>query len=252
MAGEAKSTKFAVGAATLMLGPLADLMNLNVDAHSVGLAKNIVVTAESSFLDLTQGVKNSLVYQVMNGQTTRITAEVYEMTAKNLTYGLGLDGSALSVANVATTLTANIAANANVAQVANASGFSANDWLMIQPSASSDDIQLRRAANIVSNNITLSANVPVLVPSGAIVKKVNAINVAGEEVPTYVAAKIAGNLADGTPIVLLFPKVKITRGFTVGFQTDNYGNLPFEISAFDQVPGDPFYATIKAQGILGV
>lgn len=251
-AGEAKSTKFAVGTATLMLGPLADLMNLNATAHSVGLAKNIVVTAESSFLDLTQGVRNRLVYQVMNGQTTRVTAEIYELGAKNLTYGLGLDGSSLTVADVSTTLAANIAANSNLAQVANATGFAVNDWMIIQPDANSDDIQLRKAANIATNNITLSAPVPVLVPSGAIVKKVNAINVAGQETPSFLSMKLAGSLADGSPIVLLFPKVKITRGFTVGFQTDNYGNLPFEISAFDQVPTDPFYSTIKAQALLGV
>ncbi len=251
-AGEANSTKFAVGTATIMIGPMADLMNLNKSAHSVGLAKNIVITAESSYLDLTQGVRNSLVYQVMNGQTTRVTAEVYEMTAKNLTYGLGLDGSGLSIANFATTLAANIAINGNVANVANAAGFAANDWLIIQPNANSDDIQLRKAASIATNNITLSANVPVLIQSGAIVKKVNAINVGGDEPTAFMSMKIAGALADNTPIVLLFPKVRVTKGFTVGFQTDNYGNLPFEIAAFDQVPTDPFYSVYSSQAILGV
>lgn len=252
MAGEAKTTNFAVGTATIMLGAMSQLMDLNAAAHSVGLAKNIIVSAEASFLDLTQGVRNSLVYQVMNGQTTRVTAEVYELTSKNLSYGLGLDGTSLTAQSVNTTLAANIAANGNVANVVNATGFAQNDWLMLQPSATSDEIQIRQASSITGNNITLSANVPLLVPSGSLVKKINLVNVAARDaVPAFLSMKIAGSLADGSPIVLLFPKVRVTKGFTVGFQTDNYGNLPFEISAFDQVPTDPFYAQFKSQAVLG-
>ena len=250
MAGEAKTTQFAVGTATIMLGQMSDLMNLNAAAHSVGLAKNIVVTVDNTFLDLTQGVRNQLVYQVMTGQTTRVTAEVYEYTAKNLAYGLGLDGTALAAQTANTTLAANINANANLAQLANATGFAQNDWLILQPDASSDEIQVRKISSLASSNATLSANVPILVPTGSLVKKVNLINVAGPDLPAFLSMKLVGNLADGTPIAMLFPKIRVTKGFTVGFQTDNYGNLPFEIAAFAQVPSDPNYALTKAQALL--
>ena len=252
MAGEAKTTNFAVGTATVMLGPLASLMDLNSANHSIGLVKNLSVNTDATYLELTQGVRNNLVYSVMTGQTTRITAEVYEMTARNLTYGLGLDGTALVAQTAATTLSTNMNANVALAQMVNGAVFNVSDWISFQPDLTSDEVQFRKITAIATNNVTVSANVPLLIPAGALVKRMNFINVAGEATPDFLSMKVAGQLADGAPVVMLFPKVRITKGFTMGFNTDNYGNLPFEIAAYAQVPTDPFFATIKAQAVLGI
>ena len=40
MAGEAKTDSFMLGAATVMIGAMADLYDLNPTDHSIGLVKN--------------------------------------------------------------------------------------------------------------------------------------------------------------------------------------------------------------------
>ena len=42
--------------------------------------------------------------------------------------------------------------------------------------------------------------------------------------------------------MIAFPKVRVTKGFDIDFRTDNYGNLPFELTIYDQVSTDPFYS----------
>ena len=76
MAGEALTSKFMLGTATLMLGPVADLFDLNVAEHSVGLAKNVTMKSTPGFIELTQGVKNNTVYSVMNSNKVMVNAEV--------------------------------------------------------------------------------------------------------------------------------------------------------------------------------
>jgi hypothetical protein len=64
-------------------------------------------------------------------------------------------------------------------------------------------------------------------------------------------AKIVGQLADGTEVGLLLPKVRITAGFTLGFTTDNFGNLPMEFTCYDLTSDDPNYAMFSGkQGML--
>ncbi len=54
-------------------------------------------------------------------------------------------------------------------------------------------------------------------------------------------AKVVGILADGMPFTILFPKIKVTSGFSVSFNTDNFANIPFGFKPTSCVPGDPFY-----------
>ena len=71
MYGLANTNRFMLGAATLLLGPQADLFNLTRAEHSVGLIKNFALTAEPSFTELTQGVRNTVVFSVMTGHAVR-------------------------------------------------------------------------------------------------------------------------------------------------------------------------------------
>lgn len=243
MAGEARTTDFALGTATVMIGPQSKLLDLNVTNDSIGLVKNFTLTSEVGFTDLTQGTRNTVVYSVKTSDTLNASMEVYEMTGKNLTYGLGLDGSAISAQSANTTIAANTTANSNAIQLTANAGFTANSWVMISPSnKGADDVIVRRIANLTGSNATLSANIVDVVPMGSKIKVVNNIAIGGWQEPPFLAAKIAGTLADGSIVTVLLPKIKITKGFTMAFNSENYGNLPYEFSVFDLVPTDPFYA----------
>ncbi|TIT61156.1 MAG: hypothetical protein E5W90_32965, partial [Mesorhizobium sp.] len=68
MAGNAKTNKFLLSTATVMLGALADLHKLNPAEHSIGLVKNFQLTGEAQFTELTQGIRNAVVMSVRTGE----------------------------------------------------------------------------------------------------------------------------------------------------------------------------------------
>ena len=110
MAGEARSDSFLLGTATVMIGAQADLMNLNV-ANSVGLVKNIMLQTTPGFTELTQGVKNTLVYSVMTSNKSMVQGEMFEYTSRNMAYALSIDGTSLSPSTVASTVAPDLSCN---------------------------------------------------------------------------------------------------------------------------------------------
>jgi hypothetical protein len=92
MAGEARSIDFLVGTATIMLGLPADLRDFRPETHSIGLVKNVKLMAEATYIELTQGIRNSVVHSVKTGEPVRASAEVYEFNAANWSYALGFSG----------------------------------------------------------------------------------------------------------------------------------------------------------------
>lgn len=253
MAGEAKSNAFMLGTATVMVGPLADLMALN-DAHSIGLVKNITVKTTPGFTDLTQGVKNSLVYSVMTSNEAGVSGEMYEYTGRNLSYGAGLDGSAVTPAPVATTVSAAYAAPVNPAtegltslSVLAAGTIAAGDYIFIQP-VGTENVIVRKVASVASNVLTLDRGLPIAVAIGATVRKVNVIALGSTADQPYLSAKIVGVLASGETVAILLPKVRITSGLSLGFKTDNFDNMALEMKIFDLVPADPFFSMFQAVG----
>ncbi len=112
---------------------------------------------------------------------------------------------------------------------------------MIQE-GSDDKAFYRRIVTISTNTITLNAALPVAMASGSTVQKVNAVDVGSQVDQPFLSAKIVGSLADGTEVGLLIPKIRITAGFTLGFTTDNFGNLPMEFTCYDLTADDANYA----------
>jgi hypothetical protein len=241
MAGEAKTNAFMLGSATVMLGPQADLFTLAPSTHAIGLVKNFTISNEPQYTDLTQGVKNQIVYSVMTSNRVRAQMEVYEYTSKNIAYALGLNGSSLSAISAATTTSAAALAAATSITVTSAAGLAVNDWIMIQE-GTDDKAFYRRIATISTNTLTLNAALPVAMASGSTVQKVNAVDVGSQVDQPFLSAKIVGSLADGTEVGLLIPKIRITAGFTLGFTTDNFGNLPMEFTCYDLTADDANYA----------
>ena len=242
MAGEALTNKFMLGSATVMIGPQADLMDLTPAAHALGLVKNFSISAQPQFTDLRQGVQNQLVASVMTENTVRASMEVYEYTARNLAYALTLDGTDYPAATVVSTLAAPTAGNDADATVQSGLGasFTVGDYVMID--GGGDLVEVRKIASIATDTITFDADINRVFASGAAVSVVNSVDVGSKAEPDYYAMQVVGRASNGEPIVLLLPKVRITGGFTMAFGTDNFGNLPFEVTVFDKVATDPLYA----------
>lgn len=249
MAGEAKTNAFMLGSATVMLGPQADLFTLAPATHGIGLVKNFTIQNEPQYTDLTQGVKNQIVYSVMTSNRVTAQMEVYEYTSKNIAYALGLNGASLTAIAASTTTTGITAAAATTVVVTSASGITANDWIMIQE-GTDDKAFYRRVVSIATNTLTLNAALPVALAAGSVVQKVNAVDVGSTADQPYLAAKIVGSLADGTEVGLLVPKIRITAGFTLGFTTDNFGNLPLEFTCYDLTADDANFALFQGKQAL--
>jgi hypothetical protein len=257
MAGEAKSDAFMLGTATIMLGALADLMNLN-DENSIGLVKNVVIKTTPGFTDLSQGVQNSLIYSVMTSNTAVVNGEMYEYTAKNLTYSAGLDGSAVTETNVKTTLGTAVVApvgpsteGSKILEVADTEGFEANDFAFVQI-ANTDQVMVRKVASVQDDvSITLVTGLPFALPVGTVVHKVKVIPIGSTGSQPFLACKIVGRMANGDPVAMLIPKVRVASGLSLGFKTDNFDNMPMELQVFDQVGTDPFFNMFQSVGANG-
>lgn len=251
MAGTAKTSKFMLGSASLMIGAQANLYDLS-PTNSLGLVKNISITSDPTFTDLTQGTKNTVVYSMLTGSPVKISAEVYEYTAANLAYGLSLDGSSLTSLTAAGVTSAIIAGGTTpTTQVplVDASMFAANDNILISD-GTDDNLLPRKIVSIATNTLTVDSTIKQTLAAGATVRKVNLVDVGSTVDGPFLAGKIAGKLVDGTPVVLLLPKIRITKGFTMNWSTNDYGNLPYEIEVIDLISTDTFYAnftTKKAQ-----
>lgn len=255
MAGEAKSSKFMLGTATVMIGAQADLFNLNPEEHSIGLVKNFSISGQPSYTELTQGVKNSVVYSVMTGNPVTATMEVYEHTSKTLSYSLGLDGSSLSGETVKTTLNADVPENvagSSTLPVASITGFAAGDWVQALAPGSTDKLLVAKvlSADVEAKTLTIADEQKFSygLPAGTVVTKVNVVGIGSKAEQPYLSAKIVGNLADGMPVALLIPKLRITGGFTLAFKTDSFGNLPYKFQPYDLTQADPFYDTFLPFG----
>lgn len=252
MAGEAKTTEFLLSTATLMIGPQSKVMELNPTDHSLGLIKNVQVTADMGFTELTQGVNAQVVSSVNTSNNTKISGEVYEFTARNLAYGAGLDGSAAAYDAITSSFTlATAISNGSSTVVLGTGGgasFAAGDFVVLQDTANTDRLHVGKVASIATDTLTLASGYAV--PTGTAfatatttIYKVRAIKVGQVDSNETFGAKLVGIMPEGgAPVTLIFPKIKITKGLSMAFQQDNFANMPFEMTPYSLVATDPYYS----------
>lgn len=259
MAGEALTNDFLLGTATVMVGAKDDVFSLNPAAHSIGLVKNFTVSADPQYTELTQGVKNTIVDSALTQNPVRCTMESYEATAKNIMYGLGLDGSSLTTTGSAYTAAANIEAAATTATIATdvSATFLSGDWIEIKEG--DDKVHIAKLAS----NSTYSAPDTTLtftgyaIPTGVTytaattkISKVKLISAGSKADQPYLSAKVVGVLSNSDIITLLIPKLRVVNGFSLAFTTDQYGNLPLEFTPYELVAADTHYAKFPSGGTV--
>lgn len=263
MAGEARSIDFLVGTATIMLGLPADLRDFRPETHSIGLVKNVKLMAEATYIELTQGLRNSVVHSVKTGEPVRASAEVYEFNASNWSYALGFSGynvgiPALNAGSATITAVETLTPSGDILAPADGVGyddftlstvtnFAVGDYVLIQVGYN-DVVVPRRITTIAGSVITVDARIKnVAFPAGVTVNKCLVVPVGRKSEQPFLAAKIVGNMADGREIAIEIPKLRITKGFDITFQTSDYTNMPFEFAVYDQIPADNQYARFQEQ-----
>lgn len=264
MAGAAKTKNFMLSTATVMIGPPEDLHKLNPDAHSLGLVKNFQMSADPTYIELSQGIKNATVMSVKSNDGIKCSFEVYEYTAKNLAYAAGLDGSSMISTAAMKTIWIASAAYAKAGKTIEVSSditsdLGAGDYVFLQNGVD-DKVHIAKIASAVyattKTTITIATGYEpdddVGFPVGSRIGKVKRLDIGNEDVQPEFSAKVVGLLPkDNAPFTILYPKVKVTKGLGVAFQTDNFGNLPFELTPYAGVPDDPFYSEYaEASAIL--
>ena len=249
MAGEAKSIDFLVGTATIMLGEQADLRDFRPESHSIGLVKNVKLMAEASYIELTQGIRNSVVHSIKTGEPVRASCEVYEFNAANWSYALGFSGYNVVNTEFETTVTTLVPSSPtglDTFDVVATTGYTVGDYVMVQ--VGYDDTVIPRKI-VAKTTSTVQFDAPiknVAVPVGAKIRRCLVVSVGRKSEQPFLAAKIVGTMADNREIAIEIPKLRITKGFDITFQTSDYANMAFEFTVYDQVPiVDPQYTRFR-------
>lgn len=254
MAGEAKTNDFLLSTATVMIGPPSKVMELTPAQHSVGLIKNVQASSDPQYTELTQGVEALVVASVQTGTQSKITGEIYEFTARNIAYAAGVDATGAAYDPVTDsfqlkTAIASGAANATIPlNAGDGAKWAADDWGVIQDTVAGDRLHVFKVASVANDTLTLAAgySIPAAEAYGlatTVIYKVRSIGVGGKPAQPVFGVKMVGLLpGSGEPITLIFPKVKVTKGLSLSFQTDNWQNMPFEMTPYSLLPTDPFYA----------
>lgn len=252
MAAAAKTNQFMIGDATIMVGAMEDVFNLMPDKHGLGLTKNLALKIETGNVELTQGISQTPIFSIQNQFNPMASCEVYEYTARNLAYGLGLDASGSSYDTLTAPgpfllTTASAAASTTVAlNTGDGAGFQVGDWVIMQQA---EDYVF--AAKVVSKAVdTLTVDKPI--PAGLTfavattrVFRARAISAVGGQ-NSFMSVKAAVIMPkDKRPVPILFPKVRITRGFDLSIGSSDFSNLPFEFQPYPLTPEDALYTSFE-------
>lgn len=252
--GLAKTSAFLLSTGTLMIGPSAKVMELTPDLHSVGLVKNLVTNSDPQFTELMQGIDNQLVYSVNTNNQVRVSCEVYEHTRRNIAYGIGLDASGIAYdesVQVATLASPATVGSTFTVGTGDGADFTAGDWVVIQQD-DGDKIHVGKVASVAADVVTMASGfaIPtgVTYATGSKVYIQKAMDLGASATMPALGAKIVGLLPQGNkPVAIVFPKIRITKGFALSFQNDNFANLPFEFVPYSPLPSDAYYSDFKGK-----
>jgi hypothetical protein len=243
---DVKNPKFVIGNATVMLAPYSeDVFTLNPDDHSVGMVKSVTLEQQSDQIMLKNGIKQLTVDTQKSNVNFTSSFEGYEFDAQNLTYALGISGSivkrlrgALTIAADADDTTMTVESYPVVGDaesVIDATGdIPDGATILLQNPDQLDEVYpltVTAATTGTGPWVVTTEAIPVAAAVGWIVWVVNEIEVGSFEEDDFFCAKIVGTLsANGEPIMVVIPKLKVTRGFNLSFSETDYSNLPFELS----------------------
>lgn len=256
--GLAKTDNFLLNTASVMIGPQADLYSLN-DSHAIGLVKDFQINSDPSYTELTQGVRNDIVYSTLTNNPVRATMNVFEYTPKNMSYALGLDPDLVADTSPdPVALKASITAAATALTFDAASDVSADwpagSWITIKSVSNPAQTHVAKISSTTHSTGVQTVNfLGYAIPTGVTfaigdeISMVKRISVGDQAEQPFFAAKVVSALPNGKNLVLLLPKVRIVKGFSLGFNPQDYGSMPFEFTCYNLVSTDPNYAAFATR-----
>lgn len=242
---------FMLASATIMMVPFGgtpvfDLVPAN---HSIGMAQEVSVNVESGEISLLNGVAQAVVDSRKTNVSAMISANVREYTAQNFMYAQGLSGTpvqikrgklASSAAAAATSLsvTSDPIPGETASAITGTSDIPSGATLIIQDKNNPDRNFVTRTSGAttgtgpyavaIAGNYALPAGVAFAADDYVWI--VNEVGVADISEDQLMSVKIAGTLANfNRPIIAVFPKVRVTKGFQLSFTETEYGGMPWEL-----------------------
>jgi hypothetical protein len=242
---------FMLSSATLMITPYGGTpcFDLVPATHSVGMVKELAINVESGSIDLNNGVAQALVDSRKTGVSGTISGNVYEYTAQNFMYSQGIAGTPVQIKRGI--LTAAVAGAATTASINSSPipGEAASAITVLGDLPSGATVIFQDAANpdrlfptrlsaattgagpyvlTFAGNYAIPAGMSFAI--GDYVWVVNEVGVADTSQDNLVSVKAVGTLANfNRPVVCVFPKVRVVKGFQLSFSETQYGSMPWEM-----------------------
>lgn len=249
---EVQKSAFSLSGATLMLGKafVDDVFALTPDVNSVGMAQEIRIVVDSSRNELLNGVSQSVVDSKRTGVRPSITGNVFEYTAQNFMRAQGLAGAALSPKRGVLTAAANAAAvslsissdpipGEATSAITALGDIPSGSAILLQKPDGTDYVFPTKSSGAATGAgpyvVPIAANFAIpagmTFPVGTRVWIVQEIGVATIGEDDMFCVKVAGTLSNfDRPVVFVAPKVRLVKGFEVGFSETQYGSMPWELS----------------------
>ncbi len=249
---DVQKSAFSLSSATLMMAPAfsVDPFSLRPDLHSVGMSSEINVSVNSSVTELKNGVAQVTVDSKRTGVSASITANVYEMTSQNFYRSQAMSGSpvvmkrlaltaAAASAAVSLTATANGVPGETTSTPTAATDIPAGSTLLIQRANQTDYLFVATttaAATLATGTFTIpiaASAIPagMTFAVGDVVWVVDDIPIGSMDADDVFGVKIVGTLSQfNRPVVAVFPKVRVAKGFQLSFNETQYTSMPWELS----------------------
>jgi len=251
---DVQKSAFSLTSATLMMAPAftTPVFDLTPAQHSVGMTDEVNVTLDSSINSLLNGVAQATVDSKRTGVASGITANVFEMTAANFLRSQGMGGQPLQMKRLVTsavTASGAVSITATSSPVPGEVGsdataiadIPAGSTLLIQrPGGETDFVfptKTSGAVTLSGGTFTIPIAAPYAIPVGmsfpigTLIWVVQPIGIANIDADDLFGVKIVGTLTNfNRPIVAVFPKVRIAKGFQLSFSSTQYTSMPWEMS----------------------
>lgn len=277
---EVQKSAFSLSGATLMIGKAFtdDVFALSPDVNSVGMAQEIRIVVDSSRNELLNGVAQSVVDSKRTNVRPSITGNIFEYTAQNFMRAQGLAGTsvtpkrgvltaAAAAGAVSLSITSDPVPGETTSAITGIADIPSGASILIQLPDGSDYVFPTKSSGAASGTgpytIPLAGNYAVpagmTFPIGSKVWIVQEIGVGNITEDDMFCVKVAGQLSNfNRPVVFVAPKVRMVKGFEIGFSDTQYGSMPWEMSpqlmSKGEVTSQPRLAEIgtKRSGLIYV
>lgn len=237
--GSPVTNEFSIGTAEVRIGPLSEAARL-VQSRSIGLVDDVTVSFSNSSVDLKGMFPQTVVDTAITEQLGSVKATAREFSRRNLDIMLGnAVSSGAAPADVKSTLatSADVAANATSITLLSATGFAADDVIVIYPEGKPEDVTISQIDSIATNVLTLKTGLGTAVAYPALTDNTRQYHVfkaqgvaAGNVTKTnyFTMSIIQQKNVSGRPIVWLMWKAANTGSMEQGTSATDYASLNME------------------------